>query len=197
MPVECAEQYLPVGVPTGHPRVVVHQLVQRQRQVPIRCLPNFVQLAVRAVGVEHLAKDLDARAVAKELPGREQIAPERHPVLDGAIVVAHFGESLARHDVERLPLRQLLGQHRPNLCAVVVLRPRRPIPANPLFTGLARLRLRENPFLVDDGEELLAHPSVPRLGLDDLAVDHPPTIGPRGRCRRRATPCPATVQQPI
>jgi len=61
------------------------------------------------LGLEQFTEDLDAGAVAKKLTRREHVAPERHPVLDRAIVVCILGEALARNDIERFPLGHLLS----------------------------------------------------------------------------------------
>ena len=158
-------------MPPGHPGVVVAELVQRERQIPVGCLPGLVQPARGPVGIQHLPEDLHARAVAEKLTGREQIAPERHPVLYGPIVVARLGKPLARHEVEGFPLRQLLVEPRPDLGAVVVLRSWRPVAAYPLLANPPRLRPDLDPLLVDDGVKLLSH--LPGLRL---FLDHVPSI---------------------
>ena len=113
-----------VRMPNAHPRVVVDQLVHCQRQIPVCGLAHIVQLTRRPVGFKHLAVDFNAGPMTEQLPGREHVAPVRHAVLQGTVVVARFGEPLTRNPVQRLPLRQLLGELFPDLRAVVVFGPR-------------------------------------------------------------------------
>ena len=116
--------------------------------------------------------------MAQELARREQVAPERHAVLDGPRIVAVLREALARHDLERSPLRQLFGELRADYGAVVVLGLWRAVAPDPLVpAALARLQnLPRLTPLVDDREELLAHPSGLGLRLDLVAVDHPAAV---------------------
>ena len=135
-------------------------------------MPSLVQFAVRTVGVEHFAKHLGTRAVAQELAGREQIDPFVHAVhLVAAVIVGQLTDNFDRRDVERFPLGKLLGQHRLNLGAVVVLGPGRSVATNPFLAGPAGPGLDEHSFLVDDGEKLLPHSTGLRLSLDLVAVD--------------------------
>ena len=116
--------------------------------------------------------------MAQELAGREEVTPQRHAVLDGAVVVADLREPLARHDVERHPFRQLLGEPLPDGSAVVVLRPGRAVAPDPFvaapLTGLEHAPRHTS--LVDDREELFAHPPGLGLPLDLVAVDHPAAV---------------------
>ena len=178
--VERVRHHLSRRHPYGHTGVVVQQLVQRQRQVSVSRLPRRVERPGGAVGVQHLPEHLDACAVAEKLARREQVAPEPDTV-DSRPVAVHLVVALARHDVERLPLRQFLGEPLPNDRAVVVLRPRRPVAAHPFVpAALARLQhLPGNSLLVDDREQLLAHPPGLGLRLDLVAVDHPAAVGVR------------------
>ena len=88
---------------------------------------------------------------------------------------------LARHDVERLPLRQLLGELRADVGVVVVLGSWRAVTPDPLVPAVLA-RLQNFPgltTLVDDREELLAHPSGLGLRLDLVAVDYPAAVAIR------------------
>ena len=179
--VECSGHDLPADVPMGHARVVVAQLVQRERQVPVRCLPYLVQPARRPIRVEHLPEHFHTDAVAQELARREQVCPSKHAVqLVTAIVIGQLTDRLTRHDVESAPLRHLLREPVADIRSVVVLGPWGAVSSHPLVpTALARLRPRLHPPLVDNCENLLAHPAALRLPLDLAAVDHPAAVGVR------------------
>ena len=58
-------------VPASSPVIVVQQGVKRQSQVAVGSPSDLRQLADSSIGVEHFAKDLDARPVAKKLTRRE------------------------------------------------------------------------------------------------------------------------------
>ena len=177
MAIERVGYHLPCRHPYGHARVVVQQLVERERQVSVRRSPDVVQTASRGVRVQHLPEHLHARAVAQELAGREEVTPERHAVLDWPVVVADLREALARYDVQSLPLHQSLGEPLADLRTVVVLGPRRAVASDPLVpAALARLRSGLHSPLVDDREELLAHSAGLGLRLDLVAVDHPAAV---------------------
>ena len=106
-----------------------------------------------------------------------------------------IGNGLARHDVERVPLGHLLGEAIGDFRRIVVLRPRRPVAADPLLADLSRLRAGFGPFLVDHRVKLLAHPAGLRLRLDLVAVDHPATVGEGARPVAAARPYSRTVHQ--
>ena len=176
-------------MPTAHEVVIGNCFVQRNRQIAISRPPDLVELPGFAVFVEHFAEDLDARAVAQQLPRREQIAPQGHAVALRFHSLVAVGDALARHDVERFPFGQFLGEPLPDRRPVVVFGPRRAVAAHPLVLApLARLQPARDAPLIDDGVELLAHLPRLRLPLDLLAVDDPPAIAPRtkpGAARRR------------
>ncbi len=115
--------------------------------------------------------------MAEKLARREQIAPQRHPVLYRAVVVAGFGKPLGRNHVERLPFRKLFGESGRYDGAVVIFGRRRAIPAFPFVLppppGLEDSR---NTLLVHDRIELFAHPAGTGLAFDLVAVDHAPTV---------------------
>ena len=102
----------------------------------------------------------------------------------------HYRNTLVRpHEVEGVPLRQLLVERRPQRRAATVLRPGRAVAADPLLAGAAGLRPNGLPPLADHREELLAH--LPGLRLDRAAVDDPAAVregarpvAPRHRARR-------------
>ena len=180
MAVERARHHLAAGMPAGHPGVVVAQLVQGERQIPVGRPPHLVQLPRFAVRVEHLAEHLHARPVAQQLPRREQVAPLLDAVDLGPVAV-HVVIALVRHEVEGVPFRQLLVERRPQRRAVVVLRPGRAVAADPLLAGAAGLRPDGLPPLADHREELLAHLPGLRLRLDRIAVDDPAAVRERAR----------------
>ena len=178
MSIERVRHHFTGWHPHRHARVVVQQLVQRERQIPIGRPSNVGELAVRTVGVEQLAENLDAGAVAQQLTRREQVAPQRHAVLYGPVVVADFWKLLARHHIEGFPFGQPFGEPRLNLRAVVVLRPGCPVAAHPpVLAAFAGLEDFLDPPPVDDGEELFAHPARLSLTLDLVAIDDPAAIG--------------------
>ena len=189
MTIERIHYDFTIDVPTSHTRVVIPQLIQRESQVSVRRLFNLCQLAFRLVGVEQFAKDLDARAVAKELARGKQIAPQRHAVLDGAVVVAYFWEPLARHHVERFPLGQLLLKPRLNLGVVVILGPGCPVSPDPfILSALPRFQGLDDALFVNHREKLFAHVAGLGLAFDLIAVDHPAAIG-IGTCPVAARHC--------
>ncbi len=173
-----------VRMPNAHPRVVVDQLVHCQRQIPVCSLAHIVQLTRRPVGFEHLTVHLHAGAVAEELPGREQVAPVRHAVAMRLTRLVAVRNPLTRNPVQRLPLRQLLGELFPDLRTVVVFGSRGAVAADPLvLPAPAGLQELLDPLLVDDGVELLAHLAVLRLLLDLAAVDDAPAVWVRAQSR--------------
>ena len=118
--------------------------------------------------------------MAEKLARRKQIAPQRHTILNGAIVIAYFGKPFTRHHVERFPLRQFLIESRSDFGAVVVFGSGYAVAANPFwlapFTGF------QEPFdapSVNNGIQLLTHTASLSLSLDLVAVDNPPAIGIR------------------
>ena len=183
MAIEGASQNASIRVPPGHPSVVVEHLVQRQGEIPIGSLLQIIEATCRPVGIQHLAKHLHAGTVAKELPGREEVSPSRHAILDRAVVGADFREPLARHVVECLPLRELRSQPRGNLGGVVVRGRRRSVAAHPLPALPARLRLVLYPLLEHDRVELVTHASTPRLCLNLVPIDHAPAVVVGARTR--------------
>ena len=181
-----------ISVPDAHAGVIVAHLAQRKRQVPVRRLPNVVQFPGLPVGVEHFAKDSRRSCRGKEAGGARtgRARTAFHSCMRFDRLIAHLGEPLARHDVQRFPLGQLLGKPRLNFGAVVVLGTRRPVAPDPfVFASLSGFQGLYDAFLVDDGVELLAHVAGLGLGLDLIAVDHAPAIGIRagaGATRHRA-----------
>ena len=167
-------------VPAPGAVVVVQQGVQCQGQVPVRCLPGVIEAARRRVGLKHRPEDFNADAVAKKLAGREEVSPRVHPIALRLCRLVAGRDAFARHDVERLPRRQLLCKCLPDGRTVVVLGSRRAVAPDPLVSAtLPRLRSGLYPPLVDDRVELLAHPSGLGLLFDLVAVDHPATIAVR------------------
>ena len=101
-----------------------------------------------------------------------------HTILNRSTVVADFRKPLAWHDVERLPLGELLVQACLDFGAVVVRRSRRPVAAYPpVLAALAGLEFRLDAALVDDRVELRAHLAILRLSLDLVTVDHLAAVG--------------------
>ena len=180
MPVERVDHDLPVHVPPGHAGVVIAQLVERQREIPVGRLPG--------------PRPADPR------PGRPPASPGRPPRscrgreaggartdrATGSYRIAVARSSCCRPGParsargRRLPHSGSFSASRaPDCGAVVVLRPRRPVAAYPLLANPPRLRPDLDPLLVDDGIKLLPHPPRSRLFLDHVPVDDAPAIGKR------------------
>ena len=109
--------------------------------------------------------------------GENRSRHDGHPISNEArVVIVPVRELLNRYQVEGFPLRQFLGQPCPDLGAVVVLGPRRPIATHPLLPRPPCLGRGQHPLLVGHREELLTHAPGLCLRLDLVAVDHPPAI---------------------
>ena len=115
--------------------------------------------------------------MAEQLTRRKQIAPQRHPVLDRAVVVGGFGEAFGWHNVQCLPLRQLFRQPFRNQFRHLVFQAGCAVAAFPFDFFLAGLGLADNPAFVDHSKQLLAHLSCLGLAFDDLAINDALAIG--------------------
>src|SRR5690606_4707864 len=98
--------------------------------------------------------------------------------LNGTIINGPLWKALVWHNIERLPLRKLLGKACPDQLAVFILGTRRAIATFPLVTpALAALGSRFNTALENDGIKLLAHSAGLRLPLDLVATNDATAVG--------------------
>ena len=110
--------------------------------------------------------------MTKKLAGRKQVAPNVHSVTLRFGRLVAIGDGLARHKVQRLPLRHLFVEKCFYLGTVVVLGLRRSIATNPfVFSTLSGLQYIFDTFFVDNCEELLAHLTGLGLAFDFVAID--------------------------
>jgi len=158
--VERALHHAARDIQPAHPRVVVRQLVDGERQVGddgAGAVGRQFRLDLRLQRAQRLHRGTERQ----ELAGGEEVAPAGHAIeAVTSVVVTHLRDLLVGHEAAGQPAWEAAGQ-----------------------LGLGRRRGRQVGLgrcteldalrgLDDDGVELLAHAAGLRLALDVVAVDH-------------------------